>query len=177
MPIELHVIRASEFIKLDAHERLDFESSKQALQALARACHKRAVDSALLDLRSRPVPTKRLFTTTELAALIQTFREAGFSKKQRLAVLYHQDVYGGVRDFAFIGRMGGLQVRAFRDFEEALEWLSEEKEDSVGKQPGEVPVPITQVKREAKKVPVELTAGGTHVRTSRPARGTPDRAT
>ena len=42
MPVELQVIRASEFVCLDADELLDFEASKNALQGLAQACRKRS---------------------------------------------------------------------------------------------------------------------------------------
>src|SRR5690242_6775645 len=125
MPLELHVIRASEFVRLDADEKLDFEASASALKSLAEACRKRSLGSALLDLRAVPVPARPVFTTKELAALVLTFRDAGFSREQRLAVLYHEDVHGRIRDFAFISRMGGLQVQAFHDFEPALQWLSE----------------------------------------------------
>src|SRR5215475_4336725 len=98
MPIELHVIHASEFVRLDAKEHLDFEASSNALCMIALACHKRGLDSAMLDLRSLPVPPKPLFTPSQLAALVSIFREAGFSRQQRLAILYRHDVYGGVRN-------------------------------------------------------------------------------
>jgi hypothetical protein len=58
MPIQLHVIRASEFVRLDSQEYLDFEASKQALQGLARACRKRGLDRAMLDLRRLALPAK-----------------------------------------------------------------------------------------------------------------------
>ena len=41
MPVELQIIQASEFVRLDASEHLDFEASKQALQSMAKACRKR----------------------------------------------------------------------------------------------------------------------------------------
>jgi hypothetical protein len=129
-------------MRLDAREHLDFQASKKALQDLARACHKRGLDRALLDLRTVPIPAKQLFTPNELAALVMTFREAGFSKEQRLAILYHQDVYRGVRTFAFISRLRGLQVQAFSDFEAALNWLSEQPDSSAGNPPCGVPIPI-----------------------------------
>src|SRR5258705_341866 len=103
MPLELQIIRASEFVSLGAHERLDFDESKKALALLARACRKRGVHRAVLDLRDLPVPDKPLFTPDQLAALVETFREAGFTRRQRLAVLYREDKYYGVRLFAFIG--------------------------------------------------------------------------
>jgi len=150
MPVALQVIRASEFVCLDADELLDFEASKKALQGLAQACRKRGLDRAMLDLRDIPVPAKPRFTTTELAALIGIFRDAGFSRQQRLAVLYQSDVHGGVRNFAFFGKMRGLQVQAFQIFESALHWLSEEPENPDAL-PAGVVVPIA--KGETKKRP------------------------
>jgi len=128
MPLELQVIKASEFVRLDPHENLDFEASKQALQTLAHACKKRGLACALLDLRAVPVPDRRLFTPNELAALVSTFREAGFTRHQRLAILYSHDIYGGIRSFAFISRLRGLKVQPFTDFEKALTWLSDAEE-------------------------------------------------
>jgi hypothetical protein len=128
MPTELQIIRASEFVRLDPHRHLDFETSKEALRVLAVACRLRGIDRAMLDLRALPIPAKRLFTTAELAALVGTFREAGFTRQHRLAVLYQRDPHGGARMFAFIGLMRGWQVRAFSDFEAAFVWLSEAKE-------------------------------------------------
>jgi hypothetical protein len=156
MPVELQVIRVNEFIRFDAHAHLDFAASKDALQALAHACHKRGIDSALLDLRSLPVPPKPLFTPTELAALVRTFYEAGFSRQQRLAILYHLDVYGGVRNFAFISRLRGLRVQAFTDFEAALQWLSEDQLTQPESREGEVPVPIAKHLSQPAKLPVSL---------------------
>jgi len=126
MPVELQVILASEFVRLDANEHLDFEASKKALQAMAQACLKRGVARAMMDIRAIPAPPKPAFTPSQLAALVGTFWEAGFGRGQRLAVLYQEDPHGGARTFAFIGRMYGWQVRAFSEFEQAFHWLSEE---------------------------------------------------
>lgn len=146
MPVELQIIRASEFVRLDPHDLLDFEESKEALQMLAHACRKRKLDCALLDLRTVPVPDRPRFTPTQLAALVQTFREAGFDKHQRLAVLYQSDPHGGARAFAFISRIQGWQVRAFADFEEAVLWLSQGSET----REDEAPVRITKRKARQK---------------------------
>jgi hypothetical protein len=159
MPIELQIIRASEFVCLDAHEQLDFEESKRALQSLAHACQKRGLDRALLDLRALPVPDKPVFTPTQLAALVGTFREAGFGRNQRLAVLYRSDPHGGARAFAFIGRIQGWQVRAFDEFEGALHWLSEETVRQPARRENEIPVPITKRQGRVKRLSVNLPAG------------------
>ena len=154
MPVELHIIRASEFICLDADEHLDIDASKQALQSLALACRKRAIPSALIDLRTLPVLPRPHFTKTELATLVQAFHEAGFSREQRLAILYAHDVYGGIRDFAFISRLRGLQVQAFGDFEAAVGWLSEAEGNTAEAQPGEIKVPILKPRPDMKKMVV-----------------------
>src|SRR4051812_39391059 len=125
MPLELQIIRASDFIRLDPHEHLDFHGTKEVLHALARACRKRGIDRAILDLRALPIPAKPLLNRDELSGLVETFREAGFPRHQRLAVLYRQDPHEGVRKFAFISTLQGWHVRAFTDFEKALTWLSE----------------------------------------------------
>jgi hypothetical protein len=166
MPVEFQVIRANEFIRLDPHAHLDFEASKSMLRELAQACRKRGLDRAMLDLRSLPVPPQPLFTATELAALVLTFHEAGFSREQRLAILYSKDLYGGVRNFAFISRMRGMKVQALTDFEAAFQWLSDDAEGPSERQKGEVPVPIKS-RSEAKRLPLRALAGG---RGSQPAR-------
>jgi hypothetical protein len=152
MPIDLHIIRASEFVRLSAQGHLDFKASKEALAVIAQACRKRGVHRALLDLRALPIPPKPVFTPSELAALVATFREAGFTRRQRLAVLYRADPHKGARLFAFISIMRGWHVRAFGDFEEALLWLSED-EQGARLDRGEQEVPIQFVKRKGAAKP------------------------
>lgn len=158
MSIALEIIRASEFLRVDATEHLDFEASKNVLQGLAFACRKRGLDHAMMDLRALPVPAKPLFTPTQLAALIGAFREAGFSRRQRLAILFRNDFHGGIKTFAFLSKMRGLEVEAFDDFERAFLWLSEGHADLAEEHRG-VSVPI--VKPEAKKR-MEVSHAGTH---------------
>jgi hypothetical protein len=146
MPLDLHIIRAQEFVRLGAQGHLNFEQSKEALALLARACRKRGVCCALLDLRALPVPPKPLFTPAQLAALVGTFREAGFTREQKLAVLYRSDPHRGARLFAFISIMRGWQVRAFGDFEEALLWLSEGK--APPREQGAQAIPIRRIKQK-----------------------------
>jgi hypothetical protein len=173
MPVELQVIRAGEFVCLDPDEHLDFEASKQALQSLAQACRKRGLDRALLDLRGLPVPAKPLFKPKQLAALIGTFRAAGFGRHQRLAVLYRSDPHGGARKFAFIGRIQGWQVQAFAEFEAALYWLSEEASSPVGGEGNEIPIPIRKRSGQGNKPSVSLSVQKSESIPVRPVRETP----
>ncbi len=153
MPTELQIIDANEFVRLDPQRHLDFQASKEALRVLAAACRLRGIDRALLDLRALPIPAKRLFTTAQLAELVGTFREAGFTPQQRLAVLYRRDPYGGARMFAFISFMRGWQVRAFSEFEPAFVWLSEAKEKQRPAPRGRaIPIRFQEQKQSAKKL-------------------------
>jgi hypothetical protein len=146
MPIELQVVRASEFVRLDARARLDFEASKQALRSLGEACRKRGLDRALLDLRHLPKLPKAQFSPKQLAELVSAFHEAGLSREQRLAVLYRDDAYGGVRTFTFIGRIKGINVQAFTEFEDGLQWLSTGENNEGG-------VPVRIAREEAPQPP------------------------
>jgi hypothetical protein len=128
MPLELQIIRPPDFIRMGSLGTIDFESSKEALRQLAFTCRKRGIFRAILDVRDICVPTKPLLTTTQLAALVDTFREAGFTTSQRLAVLYRKDPHHGVRMFAFISSLKGWRVRAFDEFEKALMWLQGDDE-------------------------------------------------
>jgi hypothetical protein len=140
MPLELQIIRASEFIRVSTPNRVDFNSSREVLRQLAAACRRRGIDRALLDVRDlHPGPTPML-KPTELASLVNTFHEIGFTHSQRLAVLYSSDPHRGARLFAFISSLRGWTVQAFSDFEAALDWLSTEE-------PTDVP---------AKTVPIKL---------------------
>ena len=127
MPLELQIIRASEFIRIASPGKLDLNSSREVLRQLAGACRRRGIERALLDLRDLdPGPTPML-KPTELAILVNTFPEMGFTHAQRLAVLYSADPHRGARLFAFIGALRGWTVQAFSDFEAALDWLSVEE--------------------------------------------------
>jgi hypothetical protein len=122
------------------------EASRTVLRELAAACRRRGIDRALLDLREIRPGATRLFTPDELATLVNTFHEIGFTYEQRLAVLYSEDPYHGVRMFAFIGALRGWRVRAFSEFEAALNWLGDVEDISEEHQTPEnqiaLPLPI-----------------------------------
>ncbi len=124
MPLELQIIRAHEFIRMGAKGRFDVAASKAVLADLARACRKRGIHQALLDLRAlKPGPVP-VFKPKDLVMLVSTFHTIGFTKKHRLAVLYSSDPHRRARLFAFISRIQGWNVGAFVSFEEALAWLA-----------------------------------------------------
>ena len=152
MPLELQIIRASEFIRLGAQGHFDLAASKAALAELAGACRKRGLNQALLDLRALHPGPKPVFSPADLIALVNTFPEIGFSHQERLAILYHSDPHHRARLFAFLSTVRGWSVRAFDNFEEALHWLSSEQETatSLSRSPAGKRIPVRDVKRDAK---------------------------
>jgi hypothetical protein len=136
MPLELQIIRAREFVRLGAEGQFDFESTHAVLKTLADACRKRGIERALVDVRE----SSSNLTPNDLAALVTAFSKVGFSKALRLAVLHGGNQEYRARLFAFISGLRGWKVRAFENFEEALEWLSVDHESE--SEPGEEAVPI-----------------------------------
>ena len=144
MPTELQIIRAQEFIRLGAKGHFDLEGSKMVLAQLAAACCKRGINQALLDLRALHPGPKPVFSPNDLVTLVNTFREAGFTHQQRLAVLYGSDPHHRARLFAFIAKLRGWKVQAFDSFEDAVFWLSA----------GQEPQAETEFTSTAKPVPI-----------------------
>ena len=151
MPIELQIIRASEFVRLGAQGHFDLAASKAALAVLVGACRKRGINQALLDLRAlRPGP-KPVFSPADLIELVNTFREVGFTRQQRLAILYQSDPHRRARLFAFLSTLHGWRVQAFGDFEKAIFWLSRGTEPSADatRAPSGKLITVRDLKREA----------------------------
>ena len=171
MPIELQIIRAQEFIRLGAHDHFDLEASKAVLAQLATACWKRGINQALLDLRALHPKAKPVFTPMDLVTLVNTFREVGFTPRERLAVLYRVDPHHRARLFAAIAKQHGWSVQAFDDFEQAVRWLSaavpgrvSAAEADLGAKPQAVPIrprkPLSGAARSAARpaIPVKSIA-------------------
>ena len=142
MPLELQVIRASEFIRLGASGQFDLAGSQEILKQLASACQRRGVERALLDLRDVHPGVTPMLTRDDLASLVHTFCTIGFSDRLRLVLLYSADPHHRARMFALMSILHGWNVKASDNFEEAVHWLSQESEAEVRKEPGAQEVPV-----------------------------------
>jgi len=152
MPVELQIIHASEFIRLGAHGHFDLAASKAALAELVGACRKRGINQALMDLRALHPGPKPVFSPADLIALVNTFREIGFTHQQRLAILYGSDPHHRARLFAFLSTIRGWSVRAFGNFEEAYLWLSSAPETAaeLSRSPAGKRIPVRGLRQKAK---------------------------
>ncbi len=141
MPVNLQIIRACEFVRLDANGRFDCNGTLDVLIVLARACQKRSVYQALLDVRGA---TSDL-TPNDLAGLAEAFSKTPVSRRLRLAILHGGNQTYRAKLFAFINGMRRHKVRAFQSYEEAFEWLSSTSEP--GSSEGEVPIRVLKQSR------------------------------
>jgi hypothetical protein len=128
MPLNLEIIRATEFVRVGAEGQFNLAASKAALAVVARACRKRGIQHAILDLRALQPGPKPVFSPADLLELVRTFPAVGFTNKLRLAILYRSDPHRRARLFAFLSSLHGWKVRAFSDFEATLAWMSERDE-------------------------------------------------
>ncbi len=125
MPLELEIIRATEFVRMGAQGKFDLAASKSALATLAEACRKRGIDQAVVDLRATQSGPNPVLTPADLAELVRIFPDVGFDRRRlRLAILYRSDPHKRARLFAFLSTLHGWSVNAFGDFEAAVLWLS-----------------------------------------------------
>ena len=150
MPLDVQIIRASEFVRLGAHGAFDFESTRSVLIAMADACRKRGIDRALIDIRG----ASSNLTRNDLAALGKTFGAAAVCRRLRLAILHRKDQGGRAKLFAFFSAMRGRNVRAFEDFEEGLVWLSAGLCGNGQHPTAENKVPIRIESHSKKRIPV-----------------------
>jgi hypothetical protein len=153
MSIQIEIIRAAEFIRFGGKGEFDLVATCAALHNIAEACKRRGIYRAMLDGRN----ARAELSPNELAAIVNTFVDIGFTRELRLAVLHAADRYQRARLFAFISRIKGWNVRAFGDFEQAMYWLSKEQDLPQPKtvSPRKEQVAISHSTDDAKSIPIK----------------------
>ena len=119
MPFNLQIVKTSDFVKLNAQGQLDVQQSHDVLAGLAKVCIDRGIDCALLDVRDM----KSALKLNDLHALAKAFQEMGFREHHRLAVLHRYNAGERAEMFAMFATDRGWNVRAFEEYEEAIEWF------------------------------------------------------
>lgn len=96
MPFNLQIIRTSDFIRLNSVGEYDQEQTRGVLSKIAKACIARGVDYALVDVRD----ARSEMELNDLYQLALAFKEMGFRKNHRLAILYSSEAGEHVKFFA-----------------------------------------------------------------------------
>jgi extradiol dioxygenase family protein len=120
MPCTLQIVRTADFVKLDAQGHLDVKQSHDVLAAVAKRCVELEIDCALLDVRDLEGGLK----IEDMHTLAKAFHEMGFRERHRLTVLHSYNAGEHATMFAMFASDRGWNVRAFVEFEEAIEWFS-----------------------------------------------------
>ncbi|HEY1922443.1 MAG TPA: hypothetical protein VGG44_06730 [Tepidisphaeraceae bacterium] len=123
MPYSLHIVKTNDFIRLDPTGEFNLTESRRALSGLARQCVESGINCALLDVRDME---KESLTMAEVYTLAMAFREMGFGKNHRLAVLHRYRSGERSEFFAITAQDHGWNVQAFEDYKEALDWFATE---------------------------------------------------
>jgi hypothetical protein len=117
----VHIVKSSEFVRLNAQGRPDLAETRRALEVVARRCVERKVDCALIDGRDM----RGTMTVPDFYELIGAFYEIGFRQRHRLALLHGYTGAQRAALFAACAESRGWDVRAFESFEGAMEWFNE----------------------------------------------------
>ena len=119
MPTNVTVIRAGDFVRAKPGGVLDLAASVQLLADVVAAS--RAVDdmAVLLDTRN----ALAVLSTTDLWSLAEKAAASPARRFRRTAVLCPAERFDHARFFAMCGERHNFDVRAFTDYERAMEWL------------------------------------------------------
>ena len=119
MGFNLQVVKTNDFVRFDGHGKLDLEQSRRALERLATACVTSGANCALLDVRDM----RTELGLVDFYNLISAFHAMGFRHNHHLAVLHRYNGGDKAEFFALCASSRGWNVRAFDEFEHAVEWF------------------------------------------------------
>lgn len=119
MPYNLHIVKTSDFVRLDAKGSPDLQESIKVLSEIARTCVERGIYCVLLDVRD----LYSQLSVNDLYWLARAFHDMGFRKHHCLAVL-HRYRHERAEIFATFAADEGWNVRGFESYEEAIEWFT-----------------------------------------------------
>jgi len=119
MPTNVKIIHARDFIRATPGGVLDLQASERLLLDVAQVSGRLPEVDLLLDTRN----TMTVLSTADLWALAQKVAGTGAKSLRRTAVLCPAERFDYAQFFSLCGERHGLEIRAFLDYEHAMEWL------------------------------------------------------
>jgi hypothetical protein len=119
MPTNVRIVQAGEFISATPSGVLDLAASQQLLADIAMAARRRTDAHVLLDTRK----AMAVLDTGDLWTLAQNAATHAPPTSARTAVLCPAERFDHARFFAMCAERHSLNIRAFVDYEHAIEWL------------------------------------------------------
>lgn len=122
MAHDIRIVSVNDFVRTDVSGNLDLAATRQVLKEIAAVCTAKTHYHVLLD--NREAHTK--MTLAEVFEVACSLREIGLGIHNRLAILAPPVLdFDRAGFFETVAQNRGFQVRAFRDFEKAFDWLME----------------------------------------------------
>ena len=119
MPTNVKIIHARDFIRATPGGVLDVQASEKLLLEVAKVSSQVPDVDLLLDTRN----TMTVLSTADLWSLVQKVSATGAKSLRRTAVLCPAERFDYAQFFSLCGERHGLDIRAFLDYEHAMEWL------------------------------------------------------
>jgi len=120
MAFSVKIIRASDFIRFDAEKRPSIAAGRDSLRALGQLCLDQGINRVLIDCRAVEQP----LTIADLYTLISALPELGFPRHVWIALLPKDGYFDRAQFAGLCAANRGWRVEPFRQFEEAIEWMS-----------------------------------------------------
>jgi hypothetical protein len=122
MVYDIRLIHFKDFLRTDVNGALDLESTKRLFKELAEVAAERGNHHILMDVRDVPGGKLSAVDVWEIASGLEEF---GIGRKNRIAILNApKDNFDRAAFLETCAANRGFNIRAFRDFEKALNWLA-----------------------------------------------------
>ena len=119
MPAQIKVISAGDFIRAKPTGEFDLEASEQLLAGIAKAGEALDDFDILVDTRE----AQGVLSATDLWFLADKLVHYRRTFARKTAVLCPLEKFDRARFFAMCAESRGFNMRAFADYEHAMEWL------------------------------------------------------
>lgn len=122
MPFDLRIIRIEEFFHTDARTTpIDLEAAYALLAQVVKESRERGIYRVLIDARGNPTG----LSIADMYDLVGDFQRYGLTPDHRVAVLrVRPDALERARYLEALAAARGFSVRAFSEFEDALDFLN-----------------------------------------------------
>lgn len=124
MPAEIRVMSPEDFIQSGPDGSYDYDATKAFLYELVAAAAREGNPRLLIDTRDFVASEIEI---TDVFDLVTHARSLQLGAKSRVAIVNRpKDEFDRAKLFEIGAASRGLQVLAFRDYDEALAWLGED---------------------------------------------------
>lgn len=123
MPQAIRHVEIESFLSSIGHGKIDFEQSIRRLHAVCEVWNQDVSQNVLLDVRGRQFD----LTPSEIKRFVEIVAKTGLGHSNKVAFVYRHR--GNFDPPVFVEALAqdiGLSIRAFDDYEFAIEWLANE---------------------------------------------------